>query len=277
LALSRRSGRSRFTLVLLILTSITVLTLDFRGSSAIHSVRNAASTVFSPVRDAASSAFSPFSNAWNGLFHYGDVKSENERLKAQIDELENTAAQNADAKTQYDELAALNNITQFTQLPSVTTQVIAGPSTNFEHTIEVDKGSDQGIKKGMPVVASAGLVGRVTDVFPSRSVIKLVSDPDVVVGVRLASSGETALAHGQGDGKPLVVDEGVAKDLVVPSNEIVVTSGEDRAIFPGGIPMGTVAKSELSAGQLDQVLTVTPAVDLSRLSFLKVLLWEPPA
>jgi cell shape-determining protein MreC len=115
----------------------------------------------------------------------------------------------------------------------------------------------------------------VVDVFPGRSVIKLVSDPDVVVGVRLASLGDTALLHGQGEGKPLVIDSGVDPKLMVPPNEIVVTSGEDRAIFPGGIPIGTVAKSELSPGQLEQVLTVTPTVDLSRLSFLKVLLWEP--
>jgi rod shape-determining protein MreC len=275
LALSRRTGRSRFTLILLILTSITVLTLDFRGSSAIHSIRNAASTVFSPVRDAASTAFSPASNAWNGLFHYGDVKSENERLKAEIEQSKTQAAENADAKQRLDEVLAADGITQFTDLPSVTAQVTAGPSTNFDHTIEIDKGSDQGIRKDMPVVAGAGLVGKVVDVFPGRSVIKLVSDPDVVVGVRLASSGDTALLHGQGEGKPLVIDSGVDPKLMVPPNEIVVTSGEDRAIFPGGIPIGTVAKSELSPGQLEQVLTVTPTVDLSRLSFLKVLLWEP--
>jgi len=276
LALSRRTGRSRFTLILLVLTSITVLTLDFRGSSAIHSIRNAASTVFSPVRDTASSAFSPFSNAWNGLFHYGKVESENERLKAEIDDLKGQAAQNADAKTQLDQVLQADNIKQFTDLPSVTAQVIAGPSTNFEHTIEINRGSDQGIRKGMPVVAGTGLVGQVSEVFPGRSVIKLVSDPDMIVGVRLASSGQPGLLHGQGDGKPLVIDEAIDPKLLVPPNEIVVTSGEDRAIFPGGIPIGTVSKSELSAGQLDQILTVTPAVDLSRLSYLKVLQWEPP-
>src|SRR3954471_4785164 len=245
MALSRRTGRSRFTLILLILTSITVLTLDFRGSSAVHSIRTVASTVFSPVRDAASSAFSPFTNAWNGLFHYGNVESENERLKAQINDLKAEAAQNADAKTQYDALAALNGITQFTQLPSVTAQVTAGPSTNFEHTIELDRGSDQGIKKGMPVVAGTGLVGRVSEVFPGRSVITLLSDPDVMTGVRLATSGETALLHGQGEGKPLVIDEGVDPKLLVPPGEVVVTSGQDRAIFPGGIPVGAVSEGHL--------------------------------
>ena len=51
MALSRRTGRSRFTLILLILTSITVLTLDFRGSGFVDDVRGAAMTVFSPIRD----------------------------------------------------------------------------------------------------------------------------------------------------------------------------------------------------------------------------------
>src|SRR4051794_1758866 len=127
MALSRRTGRSRFTLVLLLLTSITVLTLDFRGSSAIHSVRDVAGTVFSPVRDTASTAFSPFTNAWNGLFHYGEVENENEQLRAQLDELRGQQDVNADAAKQLADISQLEGITQWTALPSVTTRVIAGP------------------------------------------------------------------------------------------------------------------------------------------------------
>lgn len=276
MALSSRGGRSRFTLALLILTSITVLTLDFRGSSAIQSVRNTASTVFSPVRDAASSAFSPVSNAWNGLFHYGDVENENERLRAEIQVLQGQAAQNAEAQRAYDELAKASGITQWTTLPAVTAQVISGPLTNFEHTIEIDKGSSSGIKVNMPVVTGAGLAGRVVEVQSGRSVIKLLTDPDIVVGVRLKSTGETALLHGQGDGRPLLVDAGIDPKVVVPPEEPVTTSGEDRATFPGGIPVGNVTKSELAAGQLTQLLTVTALADFGRLTFLQVLLWEPP-
>jgi rod shape-determining protein MreC len=276
MALSSRGGRSRFTLALLILTSITVLTLDFRGSSAIQSVRNTASTVFSPVRDAASSAFSPVSNAWNGLFHYGDVKNENERLRGEIQALQGQAAQNSEAQRALDELTKATQITQWTNLPAVTAQVISGPLTNFEHTIEIEKGSSSGIKIGMPVVTGAGLAGRVVEVQSGRSVIKLLTDPDIVVGVRLTSTGETALLHGQGDGRPLVVDAGIDPKVVVPPEDLITTSGEDRATFPGGIPVGNVTKSELAAGQLTQVLTVTPLADFERLTFLQVLLWEPP-
>ena len=260
---------------MLILTSITVLTLDFRGSSAIHSLRNAASSAFSPVRDTAGHVFSPVSNAWNGLFHYGDLKNENERLRSQLEDAQGQAAQSADAKKQLDELSALEGIVQFTQLPSVTSEVVAGPLTNFEHTLEIDRGSAKGIQVGMPVVTGAGLIGRVVDVQPNRSVIKLLTDPDIVVGMRLASSGETGLLHGQGDGKPLVVDAGIEPKVVVPKDEMVLTSGEDRATFPGGIPIGRVSQAELAEGQLTQLLTVTPLADLGRLTFVKVLLWEP--
>ena len=232
--------------------------------------------MFSPVRDAAGSVFSPVSNAWNGLFHYGDVKKENDRLRAQIDQLQGQKDQNAEAKGAYDQLAAAQGITQFTNLPAVTAQVISGPLTNFEHTIEIDRGSASGIKVGMPVVTGAGLAGRIVEVQSGRSVIKLLTDPDIVVGVRLLSTGDTALLHGQGDGKPLVVDAGIDPKVVVPPDELVSTSGEDRATFPGGIPIGKVSKIDLASGQLTQVLTVTPLADLARLTFVKVLLWEPP-
>jgi cell shape-determining protein MreC len=62
----------------------------------------------------------------------------------------------------------------------------------------------------------------------------------------------------------------------VPPDELITTSGEDRATFPGGIPIGNVTKSELAAGQLTQVLTVTPLADVEHLTFVEVLLWEPP-
>ena len=91
MALSRRSGgprrRSRFTLVLLVLTSITVLTLDFRGSGAVDGARGGASTVFGPVRDVGAAIGRPFANAWNGVFGYGDLATENEALRERLEQL----------------------------------------------------------------------------------------------------------------------------------------------------------------------------------------------
>jgi rod shape-determining protein MreC len=274
-ALSRRTGRSRFTLILLILTSVTVLTLDFRGSGAIATVRDGASAVFSPVRGGAERVFGPMGDAWNGLWHYDDVRKENEQLRAQIDQLRGQQAQQQDAQQQLLMISELDKISQWTALSGIDARVVAGPLTNFEHTLELDKGSNDGIAVDMPVVNGAGLVGRITEVQKSRSVVKLLTDPDVVVGVRLLTSQETGLMHGTGDDQPLTIDQGIGPKVAVPPNELVTTSGEDRATYPPNIPIGNVTTATMSSDQLRQVLTVEPLADLGNLTFVKVLVWQP--
>ncbi len=85
---TRRGGRARFTLILLILTSITLLTLDFRGFAPLNTVRSAVLDAFQPVGDFASDTLEPVSDAWNGAFDYDAVEKENEELRRRVDELE---------------------------------------------------------------------------------------------------------------------------------------------------------------------------------------------
>jgi rod shape-determining protein MreC len=274
-ALSRRTGRSRFTLVLLILTSVTVLTLDFRGSGAVEGLRDGASSVFSPVRGGAERVFGPMGDAWNGVWHYNDVRKENDQLRAEIDSLRGQQAQQQDAQKQLQTISDLDKISQWTTLAGVDARIVAGPLTNFEHTLELNKGSSDGIAVGMPVVTGAGLVGRITDVEKTRSVVKLLSDPDVVVGIRLFASQETGLMHGTGEGQPLVIDEGIGPKVMVPPNDLVTTSGEDRATYPPNIPIGNATAATLSSDQLHQIVTVAPLADLGNITLVKVLLWQP--
>lgn len=276
MALSRRSGRSRFTLVLLVLTSITLLTLDFRGSGAVQSVRDGAASVFSPVRSTANRLFRPVGDAWNGMWNYGSVRKQNEALRQRIAELEGKAATNADAAQQLQELAKLQQLTLVGDIPTVTASVSSGPIANFDQTLTLDKGAGAGIKVGMPVVDGAGLVGRVAAVTGRTSVISLLTDPNSRLGVRLTTLEQIGEARGTGFGNPLRVDSGIAPKIDVPVGEIVTTSGLQRSIYPRGIPVGTVSKAELSPDQLSTILTIEPLADLEHLNFVRVLLWEPP-
>src|SRR5689334_2051990 len=188
MALSRRSGRSRFTLILLVLTSVTILTLDFRGSSAVQGLRDNAAKLFTPVRGAADKVFHPVGNLWNGIWHYGDVKQENEALRRQIDDLQGQVDQNADAAKQLEELKKNDALDSLTQYQQVTARVASGAIGNFEHTIELDKGSSAGLQVGMPVLTGAGLVGRIVQVTSDTSVVKLITDADSQLGVRFTTS-----------------------------------------------------------------------------------------
>jgi rod shape-determining protein MreC len=280
MALSRRSsrsGRSRFTLLLLVLTSITVLTLDYRGSGVVDDLRGTAATAFGPVHDAASWVGRPFADAWNGVFGYDELSSENERLRERVAELEGQRAQSEDVLRQMEEIEELNGLSRWTALPSVVARVTGGSLTNFQHTVELDKGSDQGLAVGMPVVTGAGLVGRLIQVTGSRSVVQLVSDPEWSFGVRLARSGAIGVAHGTGDGEPMVIDQGVERQVDVNRREAVTTSGFGDSIFPPDIPLGRVGELGVAPDQLSQVIAVDLLADLDDLSYVRVLQWTPPA
>ena len=152
MALSRRNGgRSRLTIALLVFTSLALLTLDFRDSQIVQSMRSTAGTIFSPLRGAAETVSEPFTNAWNGVTDYGDLKSENDRLREELAELEGAEVQNADAAEQLAELMALNDLEWVGDIPTVAARVRSGSPSNFSHTLDISKGSDDGIKVGMPV------------------------------------------------------------------------------------------------------------------------------
>jgi rod shape-determining protein MreC len=281
MALSRRSsrtGRSRFTLLLLVLTSITVLTLDFRGSGFVDDLRGIASTIFSPLGDGAASVTEPFTDAWNGAFGYSELEDENARLREQIADMEGEQARAEDATRELSELQDLEGISSFTTIETLTARVVGGSLTNFEHAIQLDRGSDDGIARGMPVVTGAGLVGRVVAVTGGRSTVQLLTDPGFDIGVRLAESGEIGLGHGDGEGEPLVIDAGVDISVAdqISEGETVTTSGNDRSIFPPGIPIGEVSSIDRSADQLSLVLEVEPLADIENVTFVDVLLWDPP-
>jgi rod shape-determining protein MreC len=275
MALSRRTGRSRFTLILLVLSSVTILTLDFRGASAVQSLRDGASSAFSPLRSTADKVFSPVGDAWNGVWHYDDVRTENEELRQRVAELEGQAATNVDAARQLEDLKKLQDLDSLSQYQQVTARVSSGPIANFESTIEIDKGTDAGIAVGMPVLTGAGLLGRVVQVTSSHAVVKVLTDPDFQIGVRLTSSGRTAVARGSGDGNPLKIETGIPAGTQIPADDVVTTSGLERSVFPPDITVGRVTRSEPAGDQINLTVTIEPTADLGRLSYVRVLLWEP--
>ncbi len=272
MALSRRGGRSRFTLVFLLLTSATVITLDFRdgGEGLVASLRNGAADAFSPVRSVAAAVLDPIGDTLAGITGYGDLEDENAALRARVAELEGEALRDEGAERELADALSLLDLDFAGDLPRIDARVVSAPISNFEQTIELDRGSDDGIGVDMPVVTGSGLVGRTVSVSASRSVVQLITDPGSSVGVRLSRSSEVAVAEGRGPDALLslgFVDAGADVDVL----ELVVTSGLEDSIFPPGIPVGRVASAEVAAGQFQQRVDVRPVADVARLTLVSVI------
>jgi rod shape-determining protein MreC len=276
LAVYRRPARSRFTLLLLVLTSITLLTLDYRGagSGAIGVVKDGVRDAFAPVQQASDKVFAPVGNFVGGILHYGDLEAENERLREEMANLRGRADR-ADA-VERERQVLLDNLDLPTEedIPRVDARVVSSNPSNFAFTVEIDKGTSSGIAAGMPVVTGAGLVGRITEASRNRAVVQLVTDKKFSVGIVLSSSGDVGVANGTGSLTNIDVDL-IDPATQVGDDEVVVTSGLQNSQYPPGIPVGKVTSHKLKPNALQQDVTIGPIADLRRLTFLTVLQWTP--
>jgi rod shape-determining protein MreC len=279
MALSRRSprlrGRSRFTLILLVLTAISLLTLDIRGFGPLESARGAVQSFFSPVGETAGRILSPVGDAWNGARGYGDLEEENARLRQRIDELESEKAAAPAAQQELDALKAQLSIPFVGQIPTARARVSSGAIGNFEETIEIDKGASSGIRRSMVVVSGAGLVGTVESVSDSRSVVRLATNRDFRVGVRAPGKTGIGIATGTGEARRMTANFELTDTVEV--GDTLITTGTSTSRFPPDIPVGKITDIHDDPNGNGREAYLDLLANLTDLHFVTVLLWEPPA
>jgi len=272
----RRPARSRFTLLLLVLTSVTLLTLDYRGAGAgaISTLKDGVRDAFAPVQRASDSVFEPVGNFVGGILHYGDLEAENDRLRQEIAGIRGGLYRAEDADRERRALLDQLDLPTPEDIPRVDARVVSTSPSNFAFTVEIDKGTTSGVAVGMPVVTGAGLIGRITEASRSRAVVQLVTDKKFSVGIRMATSGDVGVANGTGSQSELATDL-IDPATIVEKGEVLVTSGLQQSQFPPNIPVGQVKSASLRPNALQQDVVVEPVADLRRLTFLTVLQWSP--
>jgi rod shape-determining protein MreC len=177
----------RRAIALLALSSILLITLDLQGNSVVNGLRNVFSTIFQPVQSSARVITRPLENTWLGITNYGELETENARLQDQLDQQEGAFIAALATVRDAQELLALNGIDNLADISSVTAQVIGGTPSNYSQTIEINQGSDRGLRVGMPVVNAAGLVGRITWVDNDRSLVLLANDSLYAIPVQVVN------------------------------------------------------------------------------------------
>jgi rod shape-determining protein MreC len=182
-------GRRR-VIALLVLTSILLVTLDQRGNAIIDRTRSVMSLIMEPFDAAARAISRPVVNAWKGVTRYDELVRENERLQEQIDSQRGAEIVARAAILEYQELLTLNRLLGSSSYPTATAQVQGDSPGNFQYTVEIDKGSVDGIAVGMPVVNGGGLVGKITRVTPNSSIVLLIVDPDFSIGAKVLTRAE---------------------------------------------------------------------------------------
>jgi rod shape-determining protein MreC len=272
-----RRGSRRPIVILLVITSIALITLDVREAGPITGAKGVARDVLSPVASAADRVFSPVGDWIGGVTRAGSLREENERLERDLAEARGSDAQQEALASENRELKELLDLPFAEDSDAVAARVVSGAPGNFEWTVQIDKGTGSGVTDGLAVVAGDGLVGTVVDATDDRATVRLVKDPQFGVGVVLeavGADGENTRTSGFAvgrTGEDRVRLNNVDPTVQVAEGAFVWTSGASSSQFPGNIPVGRVARVDKRAGELQQDILVEPLVDLDSLEFVKVL------
>ncbi len=229
----RRDSRRRSLLILIIVVSLGLISLDSGGSGVIGSLRSGARDVIAPVQNLVDDAFNPVRNWIDGVADSSSLRSENERLRAKIDKLEGRVNRDkavGDLVTKLEKLLDLPNIEDAT---GVAARVIGGAAGNFERTIQLDRGTSSGIDVGMPVVTGAGLVGKVQEASRSRATVELIDDGVIGISVRTETGRLEGIAKGRaGDTLMRLTFLRNPAHADVKKGELVFTAATQDAAFP---------------------------------------------
>jgi rod shape-determining protein MreC len=156
-----------------------------RGQPA-RPVRGVATAVLRPIQDGVDRSWSGPSPTVPAPSPTSFASAENRELRERVAVLEERRGSFEDLERENAELRDLLAIADRTELDTVTARVVALAPSNFEWTITIDVGTDDGVERGMPVIDGDGLVGRVIQVTPSASRVLLAIDPSFSAAARSA-------------------------------------------------------------------------------------------
>jgi len=193
----------------------------------------------------------------------------NAQLEAEVSRLQ---SQIIELQQQNSELQVLSALLDFARTHSeneyITAAVIGRDISPFLHYVIINRGSDDGLRRGMPVVSSQGLVGRVAAVTADGARVQLITDPDTAINVRIQPSGAEGLLQGSITGDITVA--AIPQDASIQTGDLILTSGLGGN-FPPDMLIGQVSGVRQRPVELFQTATVEPVVDFSQLEIVLVI------
>lgn len=268
-------NRSRLLLVLLLVSSLFLITLDLRGVNLASGIRGTVASIFSPVEKLFSTIFSPVGNFVGDLRNIGQSNEKIEDLTKEIDRLKSKEILDEDTIGQLSQLRNVLDLAGRGNYKVVAAKVInRGSAATFKETITIDVGSSSGISKNMTVISDGGLVGVVKSVSSTSSIVLLMSDPTFKIGVRIAGTQSIGVLSGQGGNTYLLQLLDATGDIKV-GDKLVARGSEGGRPFVPGVPVGSVIEVQSNSSSITQNADVEASANLNRIGIVAVVVSPP--
>ncbi len=249
-------------------TALVLIAMSTAG--ILRPVEDASYTVIAPAEGLLRAIASPLADIVTNFGDIRDLTRQNDQLRTENERLEAQIARLREEATRREELERLLEVKQaIANQDFLAAQVIARDPSNLRQVIAIDRGKGDGIKTGMPAVTEGRtLVGTVTRVEGDHAWITLVTDVDSAVSAIVLESRAQGVVSG-GYSRRLAM-EFVAQDAAVKEGDTVVTSGLGGS-YPAGLVVGRVTGIGGSRQEVFRKVTVEPLASLSRLETVLVM------
>ena len=269
-----KTGGDGWILALLVVAAFVLVTIYFREgpSGPLHSTRQAVQSVLAPVGRVGFAVTAPLRSTARWVEDLGASQRDLETLRAQNDEMRQRLIALEEARQENERLRELVDFVEVRELDAVGARVIGRPATLWDGVIVIDRGSDQGVDVGMPVLSAQGLIGQIVEVSGNSSRVRLITDQRSGVAAMLQSTRAEGVLNGSLDGQTTL--DFVSRESTVTVGDVVLTSGMG-GVYPRGLLIGEVADVQLTDADLFPKIQVRLSADPARLEEVVVLVRLP--
>ena len=266
----------RYLFIAMIVICLVLLIVSYRFSDSLGPVKSVAGNVITPMQLGINRIGSFFTSKLDYLKKVDDLIAKNKELTDKLNEVSYENKLLLQGKYELDNFRKLYNLDQtYADYPKVAARVISKDTNNWYSKFKIDKGSDDGIKPGMNVMAGNGLVGIITKTGKNYADVRSIIDDSSNVRGMFLDNSETCTVKGN----LKLLDEGhievtdIKKGSSIQDGYEVVTSYTSQKYHPG-ILIGYVSGIKVDPSNMTESGYLTPAVDFSKLDMVLIITRE---
>ena len=230
-ALLQRGAKQKFSLFFLILISVVIFALDNSGLKPVKILRSLVNDGIYRISAITSSPLR-FGSATKDFFvNHIFIYEENEKLKAEVERLKKQKLTTSYLETENKQLQEVVRLDKKSSFTTIGAKIMLDKNSPYLKSAIINKGSNVGIKLGMPVLSKGHLVGKIVEVNFISSRILLLNDLNSRIPVVISPNGEQAILSGIGKSKPGL--EYLPENFEFGEDSLVYTSGKDGVLFSG--------------------------------------------
>ena len=273
MALLEIRQRSGYLFLAVVLGQVLLISAQVNSQKGVPVLESVTFGIFSEVQRVMSSGVSGIRHGWGGYIGLRNLRAENDALKRDLAAAQIAAQEQSALASRARGLEKLLELRDRTSLQTTAAEIIGVASAQDFRTVTIDKGTRDGLRPDMAVIAPAGVVGRIVVPSARSAKVQLLVDRNAAAGAIVERTRAQGVVVGAGGERLEMEYVSEAYDIVV--GDVVVTSGID-GIYPKGFVIGRIESVERSGGAYKRI-TVRPAVDFNGIEEVLVVVTPTPA